>query len=304
MTWHLSHVRPPVGLNDRTMEYVRIAVKPLAGALGAELSGVDLSEPLDQETVSEIHQALLDHLVILFHDQDLTPDEYKRFGANFGTFHIHPFVKGLDGYPEIMVVAKEPEDELNFSGVWHSDVTFQERPPLGSMMHAKVMPEHGGDTLFANQYLAYDTLSDTMKEVLDGMIALHSARLIYGEDEGNYDAEYQDGHGGTKLKLDKAAEEVFQHPVVRTHPETGRKALYVNRPFTVGLKDMKLEESEPILKFLCAHSARPDFSARVRWREGSVGMWDNRAAQHYALNDYPGKRRVMHRLTLNGDRPF
>ena len=209
-----------------------------------------MSEPLDQETVSEVRQALLDHLVILFHNQDLTPDEYKRFGANFGTFHIHPFVKGLDGHPEIMVVAKEPEDELNFSGVWHSDVTFQERPPLGSMMYAKVMPEHGGDTLYANQYLAYDTLSDTMKEVLDGMIALHSARLIYGEDEGNYDAEYQDGHGGTKLKLDKAAEEVFEHPVVRTHPETGRKALYVNRPFTVGLKDMKLEESEPILKFL------------------------------------------------------
>lgn len=304
MTWHLSHVRPPVGLNDRSTEYERIAVQPMAGALGAEISGVDLSQPLDQETVSEIRQALLDHHVVLFHDQDLTSEEYKRFGACFGTFHIHPYVPGLEGHPEIMVIAKEPEDELNFSGVWHSDVTFDEKPPLGSLMYAKVMPEHGGGTMFANQHLAYDTLSETMKGVLDGMIALHSARLVYGEKEGNYDAEYQQGHGGTKLKLDKAAEKVVEHPVVRTHPETGRKALYVNRPFTVGIKGMKLEESEPILKYLCEHACRPDFTAQVRWREGTVGMWDNRAAQHYALNDYPGKRRIMHRLTLNGDRPF
>ncbi len=304
MIWHLSHVRPPAGLNDRAENYQRITVRPMAGALGAELSGIDLSVPLDQETVSEVRQALLDHLVILFHDQTLTPEEYKRFGANFGTFHIHPFVKGLDGHPEIMVIAKEPEDELNFSGVWHSDVTFQEIPPLGSLMYAKIMPGHGGETLFTNQYLAYETLSDTMKEVLDGMIALHSARLIYGEDEGSYDDDYQNKHGGTKLKRDKSSDQVVEHPVVRTHPETGRKALFVNRPFTVGLKDMKLEESEPILKYLCAHSARADFSACVNWREGSVGMWDNRAAQHYAMNDYPGKRRVMHRLTLNGERPF
>jgi taurine dioxygenase len=292
-------------LNAITIKYRNIQVKPLGGALGAEIHGVDLSQPLDDATFSEIHQAFLDHLVIFFRAQDITPRQHKAFGRRFGSFHIHPFVSStLKDHPEIMQVRKTAGDRLNFGGAWHSDVTFEEKPPLGTLLYAKEVPEYGGDTLFANMYLAYETLSDGMKQLIDGLQAVHSARNIYGN-SGAYAADqYRIGMHGMGVITDDAAEQTVAHPVVRTHPETGRKLLFVNLSFVTGFRNMSERESEPLLRFLCEHAVTEDFTCRFRWEPGSLAVWDNRCVQHYALNDYPGRSRLMHRLTINGDKPY
>lgn len=291
-------------LNAVSSDYQRIDVQPLGGALGAEIFGVDLSQPLDDDTFAEIHRAFLDHLVIFFRDQDITPEQQIDFGRRFGEFHIHPFVSGtLDGHSEIIVVQKKPQDRLNFGGAWHSDVTFEKAPPLGSILYALDVPDYGGDTLFANMYLAYDMLSDAMKDLLDGLYAVHSARPIYGKDGAYAGDNYKTGMQGTGVFTDNAANQSQEHPVVRTHPETGRKGLFVNSSFVTHFRGMSERESKPLLDFLCQHSVTEDFTCRFRWRKGSIAFWDNRCAQHYALNDYPGQSRLMHRLTINGDRP-
>jgi taurine dioxygenase len=291
-------------LNAVRTDYRHIEVKPWGGALGAEIFGVDLAQPLDDQTFAEIHQAFLDHLVIFFRDQDITPEQHKDFGRRFGSFHIHPFVPGtLPDHPEIMLVRKTAGDRLNFGGAWHSDVTFAEKPPLGTMLYAREVPEYGGDTLFANMYLAYEMLSEGMKQLLDGLYAVHTARNIYG-DKGSYARdEYRTGMQGMGIKIDNEANRETEHPVVRTHPQTGRKLLFVNLSFVTRFRNMSERESEALLKFLCEHAVVEDFTCRFRWQPGSVAFWDNRCVQHYALNDYPGKTRVMHRLTINGDRP-
>ncbi len=302
--WQFQDVAPGTDPNAVRRAFHRIRVRPIAGALGAEIEGVDLAQPLDEATVAEIRLALLDHLVIFLRDQELTPEQLKRFGGHFGAFHTHAYVKGLDGHPEIMVVAKEGADRFNVGGEWHSDVTFEERPPLGSILYAKEVPDYGGDTLFANMYLAYETLSDAMKALLAPLVAVHGPEKVYGPNGMYARQEYREGHSGTGVSPDASALATTEHPVVRTHPETRRKALYVNGPFTIRLKGFSDAESVPLLDFLCAHCARPDFTCRFTWRRGSVAFWDNRCTQHYALNDYPGRRRVMHRLTIAGDRPF
>ena len=282
------------------MNYETIAVKPIAGALGAEVSGVDLSRDLPEPTIGEIRAALLRHLVVFFHDQHLTPERHLALGRRFGALQVHDFVEAMAGYPEILEVRKEPEETRNFGGGWHTDVSYLERPSLGSLLYALEVPPYGGDTLFANQYLAYETLSPGMQRLLDGMTAIHSARRPYGVNA----ARRQDyGPSSMRFNFTEQAHDEIEHPVVRTHGETGRRALYVNRTFTIRFKDMTEAESAPLLNYLCDHAVRPEFTCRFRWRANSLTFWDNRAVQHNAVNDYHGQRRLMHRVTIEGERP-
>jgi taurine dioxygenase len=276
----------------------RLTIRPLTTALGAEVFGVDLAHEDDPEVYAEIRQALLDHLVIFFREQTLTPERHKEITRRFGEIVIHGSYKGLDGHPEIMPVVKEKTDKDNIGSTWHSDMSFLEEPPLGSILYAREVPPYGGDTLFANQYLAYETLSPGMRAMLDGMRAVHSDRFLIAR------ARERNATRSTQLREDSQATITSAvHPVVRTHDETGRKALYVNYPFTENFEGMTREESLPLLEFLYDHAVRLDFTCRFRWQVGSVAFWDNRSCQHNALNDYHGYRREMHRTTIAGPRP-
>ena len=270
--------------------------RPIAGAIGAELHGVDIGGDIPDSAVAAIRQALLEHGVIFFRDQHLPPDRFLAFARRFGPPVEYPFLKGIDGYPEIIAVAKLEHETVNFGGVWHSDTTYLEQPPMATLLVAREVPETGGDTLFANQYLAYETLSDGMKRLLGGLRGISSS-LKADASKTREDRIKTDGSAEARKVL------VAEHPVVRTHPETGRKALFVNRAHTVGFAGMTAEESAPILEFLFRHQIRPEFTCRFRWEPGSLAIWDNRCAQHYAVNDYAGHRRIMHRITLAGDRP-
>ncbi len=286
------------------MQFKKIDVRPIAGALGAEVQGVDLSSPLDDETFAEVKRAFHENLVIFFRDQQITPQQHVAFAGRFGELDIHPFAKGLDDLPEVLPVIKEAEDHAgNFGGTWHSDVTFYEKPALGSVLYALETPAYGGDTMFANMYMAYDTLSDGLKELLEGLTALHNASRSYGVDSRTTRRKAK-GSKSMEIKFGLDAEAMVEHPVVRTHPETGRKGLFVNHVFTQRFKGWTQEESQPLLDYLYAHAVRPEFTCRFRWRNGSIAFWDNRCVQHYALNDYHGQRREMHRVTICGDRPF
>jgi taurine dioxygenase len=282
------------------MTYETISVRPIAGALGAEISGVDLAQDLPDATVGEIRRALLENLVIFFRDQQLTPEQHLALGRRFGTLQVHDFVEAMAGYPEILEVRKEPEETRNFGGGWHTDVSYLERPSLGSLLYALEVPDSGGDTMFANQYLAYEALSPGLRRLLDGMTAIHSARRPYGVNSVRAQ-EY--GPSSMRFNFSEKAHDEIEHPVIRTHGETGRKALYVNRTFTLRFKDMSQAESAPLLDYLCDHAVRPEFTCRFRWQSGSLAFWDNRAVQHNAINDYHGQRRLMHRVTIEGERP-
>ena len=277
----------------------RLSVKPIAASLGAEIEGVDLSQDLDDDVIAEIRQALLDHFVIFFHDQDITPEQHLAFARRFGTLSQHDQVKGMEAYPDIIEVRKEPEDERNFGGAWHGDVTYLEEPPLGSILYALEVPPVGGDTLWANQYLAFETLSDGMRAMLDGLTMIHTPAKIYGLSSQDWSKD-----SSVKTSPNATAEYETEHPLIRTHPETGRKALFVSGLFTPRFKDMTEEESKPLIDFLMKQATREEFTCRFRWKAGDIAFWDNRATLHYALNDYSGYRRVMHRVTINGDRPF
>jgi taurine dioxygenase len=274
----------------------KLEIKPIAGALGAEILGVSLDRDLDAETVAALRQALLDHLVIFFRDQELPPARFMAFAERFGEPVEYPFVRGIEGHPKIIQVAKLEHEKTNFGGIWHSDTTYLERPPMGTMLVAREVPPVGGDTLFANQYLAYESLSEGMKRLLAGLRAVNSSA------KANTTRTRED-----RIRSDPTSRSrddlVAEHPVVRTHPETGRKALYVNIGHTVGFAGMTEEESAPILDYLFRHQTRPEFTCRFAWRVGSLAFWDNRAVQHNPVNDYQGYRRVMHRITLAGDEP-
>lgn len=274
----------------------RITIRPVAGALGAEISGVDLSRDLSGETIAEIRQALLDHLVIFFRDQDITPEQHLAFARRFGDIVQYPLVKGLESHPDIIPVVKLEHETVNFGGLWHTDTTYLEEPPLGSILLARELPPAGGDTLFANLYLAYETLSDGMKELLaplKGVNVSNKAQVSETRKE--------------RLKTDaKAPADTVMtatHPVVRTHPESGRKALYVSFAHTVRFEGMSKAESRPILDYLFEHQTKPEFTCRFSWQPGSIAFWDNRSTLHNPINDYHGYKRVMHRITLAGDKP-
>jgi len=289
-------------MNHRNVDYQHISVSPIAGALGAEIGCVDLSKPLDPDVLSEIRSAYLENLVIFFRDQDITPDQQKSFARHFGELHINDFIPKLAGHDEIQIIAKEPHQTKNAGGTWHSDVTYKRKPALGSMLYAKELPPFGGDTMFANMYLAYETLSDGMKSLLQELRAEHSAAENFARRAE--EAKKNDGPGLTGFQYSEAAEQLATHPVIRTHPESGRHALFVNSVFTKKFEGMTEEESAPILSFLFDHISRPEFSCRFRWSKGAIAFWDNRCAQHLALNDYHGHRRYMNRVTVLGDEPF
>ncbi len=281
------------------MGYERINVRPIAGALGAEIGGVNMAEPMGNQVFQEVHDALMEHQVIFLRDQHVSPGEHVAFARQFGTLHVHPYAPSLDDHPEVLILKSSKENRSSASA-WHSDVTFQEEPPMGSILLARQVPDHGGDTMWANMYAAYEALSDRMKHYLDGMTALNTAgRAAF---EKAYDKQVTDGRK-QEIHADRNSLAPAEHPVVRTHPVTGRKALYVNSIFTQKLVGVSGKESKAILEFLFDHLKRPEFTCRFRWEKGSVAFWDNRCTQHYAIADYGDATREMHRVTVNGDRP-
>jgi alpha-ketoglutarate-dependent taurine dioxygenase len=282
------------------MTYRTISVNKISGALGAEISGVDLSQKLDDGAIAEIRQALVENCVIFFRDQNITPDQHLAFGRRFGELQIHDFVDGMADNEHILEVRKEADEQRNFGGGWHTDVSYLEKPALGSVLYARDVPAYGGDTMFANQYLAYETLSGGLKETLGQMRAMHSARKSYGLYATR---AVENAKSSMSIRFTEEAHAEVDHPVVRTHVESGRKCLYVHGGFTTRFHDMTDEESAPLLNYLYRHAVRPEFTCRFRWEKGSIAFWDNRCVQHNAINDYNGQRRVMHRVTIEGERP-
>ena len=274
--------------------YRHIEVSPLAGALGAEIGGIDIAQPLEAEVLAEIRRAFLEHLVIFFRGQRLSPHELVAFAQRFGQAMEYPQLKGLTECPLVTPVVKLEHERVNFGGIWHSDTTYLDTPPMASMLYALETPPYGGDTLFANQYLAYETLSEGLRKTLAALTGINTSAKA----EVSRTREDRLREAGAELKV-----LVGEHPVVRTHPETGRKALYVNVGHTARFKEWTEAESTPLLEYLFAHQVRPEFTCRFRWEPGSLAFWDNRCAQHNPVNDYHGYRRVMHRVTLKGDKP-
>ena len=271
-----------------------IRARKIAGALGAEISGVDLAKPLSGNDFGEIKRLWLEHLVVFFRDQTLTERQYMAFAQQFGEPIEYPLVKGLPEYPKIIEVKKLEHERAAFGAIWHSDTAYLERPPMASMLLARELPPFGGDTLFANMYLAFESLSDGMKALLSGLRAVNSSAKA-DVSKTREDRVRSDGKDAKTYTV--------EHPVVRTHPETGRKALYVNPAHTVRFAGWTEEESAGLLKYLYEVQVRPEFTCRFSWQPGSIALWDNRCAQHNPVNDYHGHRRLMYRITLAGDVP-
>ena len=271
-------------------------VRPMAGALGAEIRGMDLGT-MDDGTFAGVRQAFMDHQVLVFRGQTLDADGFAGLARRFGEPVPYPFTQGDSVHPEITVIVKEADQTSNFGGMWHSDTTYKSEPPMGTVLMARETPAAGGDTLFACQYRAYETLSAPLRAFLDGLNGVSSSAKNAGQLRIN--------HASTNSMQLKNADQVLTatHPAVRVHPETGRRALYVNRAHTIAFEGMTEAESAPILEFLFNHQIAPEFTARVRWEPGTVVIWDNRSSQHCAINDYDGHRREMWRITLAGDAP-
>ncbi len=273
------------------MPYVSIQVDKLTPHAGAEIRGVDLSQPLDERTFKEIHDALIDSGVIFFRDQHLTPDQQKAFGRLFGELHMHPAApRELADHPEILVIHADEKSKHVAGENWHSDVSCDLEPPMGSILYMHALPPVGGDTLFASMYAAYEALSEPLKRFLEPLTAMHEGEHVY---RGRY------GVDDTGKTFPKA-----EHPVVRTHPVSGRKALYVNGGFTTRIVQLKRPESDTLLQFLYRHVETPEFHCRFRWQVNSIAFWDNRCMQHHAMWDYYPQRRHGHRVTIRGDKPF
>ncbi len=291
-------------------KFERIEVTPIAGALGAEIGGVNLTQ-LDDGTFDEIRQAWHEHLVLFFRDQEISPDQQITLAKRFGDIHYHPFMKGLDSHPEILEIVKEEGDTKTFGSVWHTDQMFNPKPAKATILYAKETPDAGGDTMFANGYLAYETLSDAMKEMCAGLKTWNVGdrqKLQAGDNEnvGAGHGERYKGNPGMAAKVqqpDQNLQTECAHPLVRTHPETGQRALYIGN-HTQGLDGFETKEAKPLLDYLKTHSTQPEMTCRFSWKPGSMAIWDNRCTQHFALNDYAGKRRRMHRITIAGDEPF
>jgi taurine dioxygenase len=272
-------------------EFQSIQIAPLTPSIGAEISGVRICGDVSDTQVAEIRQALLDWKVVFFRDQDVSVEEHIAFGARFGELEIHPFTPNMKDHPEVLVIHKDENAKFG-ENHWHSDVTWRQEPSLGSILRARIVPPVGGDTLFSDQVAAYEALDDATKERIDGLTAVHSFVQTFGR-------------GMDDAQKEKFLEEFPEprHPVVRTHPETGKKGLYVNRAFTKHIEGMEPEESKQLLQFLYRRATIPEYQCRFRWQVDSVAFWDNRAVQHYAAFDYfPAQRRVE-RVTIIGDKP-
>lgn len=277
---------PPISsaAQAESNEYHYFSAEPVNGALGAELNGVDLATQNDDALFEELHVALMRHQVIILRNQRLDPGRLVEIGRQFGELHRNPFVKGLDGYPEIMPIRAEENQEKQFTGLWHSDISWDVNPSMGSLLYAIEVPDSGGDTLFANMVLALSALSPAMQQTLSGLRAEHRV-----------DRNHQ-----SKPEHADTPPDGVMHPVVTIHPVTGDRILFVNEYFTTRFEAMTEAESEPLLQYLFQHATRPDFSCRIRWQPGTLVFWDNRCTQHYATNDYPGQPRLMYRVTIDG----
>ncbi len=275
------------------MGYDKIDVTP-AGPVGAFVSGVDLSD-FDNTTLDELRQAFSEHSVLFFRNQNLTPEDHIAFAERWGDINVNRFFAAVDGYPQIAQVLKEPDQKINIGGGWHTDHSYDQIPALGSMLYAREVPAVGGDTLYASTCAAYDTLSDGLKETLSGLTAIHSSRHVFGRN-----AEREEAMSGRIGNPDAATQDA-EHPAVITHPLSGRKSLYVNPGFTLRFKGWTDEESAPLLQYLYQHIGQPEHTYRFSWEKGSLAFWDNRATWHWAVNDYHGKRRLLHRITLEGE---
>lgn len=276
------------------------AAHPLTGSLGAEIAGIDLRALTEREFL-ELEQAFHQYAVLAVRGQDLSIEDLKRFAERFGELEVHPIVEGIEGHPEVIKIHKSAGDAATFGVGWHSDNSFTDRPSMCSVVYGTTVPPYGGDTLFANQYLAYEQLSEGMRRMLDGLGAVHSARYAY---TAPTTVDKYEGRTTMSYRRSDVLEAEVVHPVVRTHPVTGRRALYVNPMFTTRFDSMTEEESRPLLDFLFRHAAREDFQCRVRWQVGTVTLWDNRCVQHSALNDCQGFERVHYRVTVQGERPI
>jgi taurine dioxygenase len=270
--------------------YESITVEPLTPVIGAEISGVDLAAPSDRQ-LAEIERALVTHCVVFFRDQQMTPAQHLDFGRKFGPLHLHPAAPHEPGQPELMIITADKDSPRANGEGWHSDVSCDEEPPLGSILYIKECPPQGGDTLFANMFAAYEALSDRMKAYLEGQVAVHDGERNYRGTYANFGVQ------------DKAAYPRAVHPIIRTHPVSGKKALFVNRGFTRSIQGLPGDESDAILAYLFEHAANPLFQCRFRWQPNSVAFWDNRSAQHRAIWDYWPQRRYGNRVTVKGDRP-
>jgi len=274
-----------------------LEVRPISGALGAEVSGVDLGR-LDDAGVAGVRRALLDHGVIFFRNQSFDAEQHKALARRFGDIFVHPNYAGTQADPEVVMIRREPGDTKIVGEDWHTDTTMMAEPPMGAILFAIETPPYGGDTLFSSQTLAYDALSDGMKRLVGGLRAVHTDRLVAGP------ATRMNERRSTKVREDDAwRETVNVHPVVRTHPETGRKCLFVNRSYTVAFEGMTEEESAPLLNYLMEHGHRPEFTCRFRWTDGAVAFWDNRCVKHLAIKDSGPFRRFMRRVQIAGDKP-
>jgi taurine dioxygenase len=276
---------------DTTLE-----IRPLKPHIGAEVGGVDLREPLEAATMDALHQALAVHGVLVFHDQDITVEQQMAFGRCFGDLSVHPFSAHLAEHPEVIVLDYTAENPPSLTDIWHSDETFRAEPPMATMLHAKIVPALGGDTLFANMAAAYEGLSAPMQGLIDGLEAVHDFkpfRTLFTQSEA---------HRKRLHELEDQYPQVM-HPVVRIHPVTGVKVLFVNPQFTIGIHGMKADESRALLDVLFRQASVPEYQLRLEWRRHTVALWDNRLVQHYAVHDYYPQRRRLERVTIQGDRP-
>lgn len=275
----------------------KMEIHRLTPAIGAEIKGLDLSQTLSNSDWEQVHAAFLTHQVLVFRDQDMTADAMVSLARRFGPIGSYPFLKGLEGHPEITEVIKEADEKINFGGLWHTDTSYLETPPLGSLLYARDVPPVGGDTLFANMYMAYETLSPALQNWL------RDVKVVNRSDKAAAAATRVEQIGRIGAKQD--ARPVYEaiHPLVRTHPVTGRPSLYAHIGHSVRFEGMTEEESAPMLNFLFQHQIKSEFQCRLHWRPGTVAVWDNRCTLHNAMNDYHGHRRHMWRITIEGDRP-
>ena len=278
--------------------FQRINVVPFTGLFGAEIVDIDLNN-IDEATVAEIRAALLRYNVIFFRDQEFTPETQAAFTRRFGQLNRHPYVKPMDGHPDVFRIVKEPADKHHFGNGWHTDLAYAEHPAMGTCLYGVEVPVAGGDTMFCSQQVAYDALTDGMKEMIADVKVVYTNAHTYGKDANRFKA-------GVSKAMDVKPVEVkeVEHPLVRTHPETGRKGLYLSPVHFSRFAGMTAEQSKPLFDTLVAHATRPEFTCRFRWRKGSVAMWDNRSTMHYAIDDLSGVTRIMQRVTLAGDRPY